>query len=89
VAGAAVVLSETRGAERIDTVHDRLGTYRFMSVAHGDALDARFVAIFGAALALAFEPRDALCVARAWIAEANADALAWPTRFNALPRVLE
>ena len=74
VAGAAVVLSETRGAERIDTVHDRL---------------ARFVAIFGAALALAFEPRDALCVARAWIAEANADALAWPTRFNALPRVLE
>jgi len=88
-AGAAVVLSETHGAERIDTVHDRLGTYRFTSAAHGDALDARFVAIFGAALALAFEPRDALCVARAWIAEANADALAWPTRFDALPRVLE
>lgn len=88
-AGAAVVLSETHGAERIDTVHDRLGTYRFTSTVKGDALDARFVAIFGAALALAFEPRDALCVARAWIAEANADALAWPTRFDALPRVLE
>jgi thiamine-phosphate pyrophosphorylase len=88
-AGAAVVLSETRGAERIDTVHDRLGTYRFTSVARGDALDARFVARFGAALALAFEPRDALCVARAWIAESNADALAWPARFDALPRVLE
>lgn len=89
VAGAAVVLSEPHGAERIDTVHDRLGTYRFISAAHGEAFDARFVAIFGAALALAFEPRDALCVARAWIAEANADALAWPTRFDALPRVLE
>ncbi|WP_439889591.1 thiamine phosphate synthase [Ralstonia sp. 25C] len=88
-AGAAVVLSETHGAERIDTVHDRLGTYRFTSAATGDALDARFVAIFGAALALAFEPRDALCVARAWISEANADALAWPTSFDALPRVLE
>ncbi|ANJ74221.1 thiamine phosphate synthase [Ralstonia insidiosa] len=88
-AGAAVVLTATEGDQRIDTVHDRLGTYRFTSVAQGDALDARFVAIFGAALALAFEPRDALCVARAWIAEANADALAWPTRFNALPRVLE
>ena len=88
-AGAAVVLSETHDAERIDTVHDRLGTYRFTSTVKGDALDARFVALFGAALALAFEPRDALCVARAWISEANADALAWPTRFNALPRVLE
>ncbi|ANH72772.1 thiamine monophosphate synthase/TENI family protein [Ralstonia insidiosa] len=88
-AGAAVVLTAMEGDQRIDTVHDRLGTYRFTSVAQGDALDARFVAIFGAALALAFEPRDALCVARAWIAEANADALAWPTRFNALPRVLE
>lgn len=87
--GAAVVLSETHGTERIDTVYDRLGAYRFASAAHGEALDARFVAIFGAALALAFELRDALCVARAWIAEANADALAWPSRFNALPRVLE
>ncbi|MGM3274842.1 thiamine phosphate synthase [Ralstonia sp. 24A2] len=88
-AGAAVVLSETRGAERIDTVHDRLGMYRFTSTTKGDALDTRFAAHFGAALALAFEPRDALCVARAWISEGNADALAWPTRFNALPRVLE
>ena len=88
-AGAAVVFSETHGTERIDTVHDRLGTYRFTSSAYGAALDARFVAIFGAALALAFEPRDALCVARAWIAEANADALTWPTRFDALPLVLE
>ena len=89
IAGAAVVLAATEGGQRIDTVHDRLGTYRFTSTAKGDALDARFVAIFGAALALAFEPRDALCVARAWIAEGNADALAWPTRFDALPRVLE
>ncbi|MCO5400941.1 thiamine phosphate synthase [Ralstonia soli] len=88
-AGAAVVLTAAEGDQRIDTVHDRLGTYRFSSAAQGDALDARFVAIFGAALALAFEPRDALCVARAWIAEANADALTWPTRFDALPRVLE
>ncbi len=88
-AGAAVVLSETHDAERIDTVHDRLGTYRFTSTTKGDAFDARFVALFGAALALAFEPRDALCVARAWISEGNADALAWPTRFDALPRVLE
>ncbi|CAJ0793700.1 Thiamine-phosphate synthase [Ralstonia psammae] len=88
-AGAAVVLAATEGDLRIDTVHDRLGTYRFASTAHGDAFDVRFAAVFGAALALAFEPRDALCVARAWIAEANADALAWPTRFNALPRVLE
>ncbi|CAJ0718894.1 Thiamine-phosphate synthase [Ralstonia edaphis] len=88
-AGAAVVLTAVEGDQRIDTVHDRLGMYRFTSALHGDALDARFVAIFGAALALAFEPRDALCVARAWIAEANADALAWPTQFDALPRVLE
>ena len=89
LAGAAVVLSEAHDAERVDTVHDRLGMYRFASAAQGEALDARFVAILGAALALAFEPRDALCVARAWIAEGNADALAWPTRFDALPRVLE
>ena len=88
-AGAAVVLTAVEGDQRIDTVYDRLGMYRFTSAVHGDALDARFVAIFGAALALAFEPRDALCVARAWIAEANADALAWPTQFDALPRVLE
>lgn len=88
-AGAAVVLTAGEGGQRIDTVHDRLGTYRFASAEAGDALDARFVAVFGAALALAFEPRDALCVARAWIAEANADALAWPTQFDALPRVLE
>jgi thiamine-phosphate pyrophosphorylase len=89
-AGAAVVLTAVEGDERIDTVHDRLGMYRFTSATQGgDAFDARFVAIFGAALALAFEPRDALCVARAWIAEANADALAWPTQFDALPRVLE
>ena len=88
-AGAAVVLTAVEGDQRIDTVHDRLGTYRFAPSAQGDAFDARFAAIFGAALALAFEPRDALCVARAWIAEGNADALAWPTRFNALPRVLE
>nr|WP_311528766.1 thiamine phosphate synthase [uncultured Ralstonia sp.] len=89
LAGAAVVLSETHDAERIDTVYDRLGMYRFASAAQGEAVDARFAAILGAALALAFEPRDALCVARAWIAEGNADALAWPTRFDALPRVLE
>ncbi|GCB04849.1 thiamine phosphate synthase [Ralstonia sp. SET104] len=88
-AGAAVVLAATEGDQRIDTVHDRLGTYRFTSAAQGDALGARFVAIFGAALALAFEPRDALCVARAWVAEANADGLTWPTCFDALPRVLE
>jgi thiamine-phosphate pyrophosphorylase len=89
-AGAAVVLTAVEGDQRIDTVHDRLGMYRFTSATQGgDAFDARFVAIFGAALALAFEPRDALCVARAWIAEANADALAWPTQFDALPRVLE
>ena len=88
-AGAAVVLTAVEGDLLIDTVHDRLGTYRFTSAAQGDAFDARFVAVFGAALALAFEPRDALCVARAWIAEANADALAWPTQFDALPRVLE
>jgi thiamine-phosphate pyrophosphorylase len=88
-AGAAVVLTAVEGDQRIDTVHDRLGMYRVASAARGDALDARFVAVFGAALALAFEPRDALCVARAWIAEANADALAWPTQFDALPRVLE
>ncbi|SFP95510.1 thiamine phosphate synthase [Ralstonia sp. NFACC01] len=88
-AGAAVVLTAVEGGQRIDTVYDRLGTYRFASAAQGDAFDAHFAAIFGAALALAFEPRDALCVARAWIAEGNADALAWPTRFDALPRVLE
>ncbi|PLT16234.1 MULTISPECIES: thiamine phosphate synthase [Ralstonia] len=88
-AGAAVVLTAVEGDQRIDTVHDRLGMYRFTSAAQGDAFDARFVAIFGAALALAFEPRDALCVARAWIAEGNADALAWPTQFDALPRVIE
>ncbi|PLC43488.1 thiamine phosphate synthase [Ralstonia pickettii] len=88
-AGAAVVLTAVEGDQRIDTVYDRLGMYCFTSAVHGDALDARFVAIFGAALALAFEPRDALCVARAWIAEANADTLAWPTQFSALPRVLE
>ncbi|CBJ52624.1 thiamine phosphate synthase [Ralstonia solanacearum] len=88
-AGAGVVLTETRNGERIDTVHDRLGTYRFASTATGEALGERFVAMFGAALALAFEPRDALCVARAWIAEAPADALAWPARFDTLPRVLE
>lgn len=88
-AGAAVVWTAVDGDQRIDTVHDRLGTYRFASAAQGDAFDARFVAVFGAALALAFEPRDALCVARAWIAEGNADALAWPTQFDALPRVLE
>lgn len=88
-AGAAVVLTAVEGDQRIDTVYDRLGTYRFTSAAQGDAFDVRFVAIFGAALALAFEPRDALCVARAWIAEGNADALAWPTQFDALPRVLE
>ncbi|ENZ78718.1 MULTISPECIES: thiamine phosphate synthase [Ralstonia] len=88
-AGAAVVLAAVEGDQRIDTVYDRLGMYRFTSAAQGDAFDARFVAIFGAALALAFEPRDALCVARAWVAEANADALAWPTQFDALPRVLE
>jgi|GEM_PF-215513 len=88
-AGAAVVLTAVEGDQRIDTVHDRLGTYRFASSAQGNAFDARFAAIFGAALALAFEPRDALCVARAWIAEGNAHALAWPTRFDALPRVLE
>ncbi|MDB0567801.1 thiamine phosphate synthase [Ralstonia solanacearum] len=88
-AGAAVVLTETRDGERIDTVHDRLGTYRFAGAATGEALGERFVAMFGAALVLAFEPRDALCVARAWIAEAPADALAWPARFEALPRVLE
>ncbi len=88
-AGAAVVLSETRNGERIDTVHDRLGTYRFASTTTGEAFGERFVAMFGAALALAFEPRDALCVARAWIAEAPADALAWPARFDTLPRVLE
>jgi thiamine-phosphate pyrophosphorylase len=88
-AGAAVVLTAVEGDQRIDTVYDRLGTYRFASAVKGDAFDARFAAIFGAALALAFEPRDALCVARAWIAEGNADALAWPARFNALPRVLE
>ncbi|OAI78613.1 thiamine monophosphate synthase, partial [Ralstonia solanacearum] len=87
--GAAVVLSEARNGERIDTVHDRLGTYRFATPATGAVFDERFVAMFGAALALAFEPRDALCVARAWVAEAPADALAWPTRFDALPRVLE
>ena len=87
--GAAVVLTAVERDQRIDTVHDRLGTYRFTSAAAGDALDARFVAVFGAALALAFEPRDALCVARAWVAEANADALAWPTQFDALPRVVE
>ncbi|CAJ0818161.1 Thiamine-phosphate synthase [Ralstonia wenshanensis] len=88
-AGAAVVLTAVEGDQRIDTVHDRLGAYRFASAAQGNAFDARFAAIFGGALALAFEPRDALCVARAWIAEANADALAWPTQFDALPRVLE
>ncbi|MDO3523825.1 thiamine phosphate synthase [Ralstonia pseudosolanacearum] len=88
-AGAAVVLSEARNGERIDTVHDRLGTYRFAAPATGAVFGERFVAMFGAALALAFEPRDALCVARAWIAEAAADALAWPARFDALPRVLE
>ncbi|MCT7296471.1 thiamine phosphate synthase [Ralstonia sp. CHL-2022] len=88
-AGAAVVLTAVEGDQRIDTVHDRLGMYRVASAARGDALDARFVAVFGAALALAFEPRDALCVARAWGAEANADALAWPTQFDALPRVVE
>lgn len=88
-AGAAVVLSAARNGERIDTVHDRLGTYRFAAPVTGAVFDDRFVAMFGAALALAFEPRDALCVARAWIAEAPADALAWPARFDALPRVLE
>ncbi|HWV06843.1 thiamine phosphate synthase [Ralstonia sp.] len=88
-AGAAVVLTAVEGDQRIDTVYDRLGTYRFASAAQGNAFDARFAAIFGAALALAFEPRDALCVARAWIAEGNADALAWPMHFNGLPRVLE
>ncbi|AXV78318.1 MULTISPECIES: thiamine phosphate synthase [Ralstonia solanacearum species complex] len=88
-AGAGVVLTKTRNGERIDTVHDRLGTYRFAATATGEALGERFVAMFGAALALAFEPRDALCVARAWIAEAPADALAWPARFDTLPRVLE
>ncbi|NWK47580.1 thiamine phosphate synthase [Ralstonia pickettii] len=88
-AGAAVVWTAVDGDQRIDTVHDRLGTYRFVSAAQGDAFDARFAGVFGAALALAFEPRDALCVARAWIAEANADALAWPTQFDALPRVIE
>ena len=35
LAGAAVVLSETHDAERIDTVYDRLGMYRFASAAQG------------------------------------------------------
>ncbi|MGD7314524.1 hypothetical protein ACQCSJ_25370, partial [Ralstonia pseudosolanacearum] len=55
-AGAAVVLSEARNGERIDTVHDRLGTYRFAAPATGAVFGERFVAMFGAALALAFEP---------------------------------
>ncbi|OCS43578.1 thiamine phosphate synthase [Ralstonia pickettii] len=88
-AGAAVVWTAVDGDQRVDTVYDRLGAYRFASAAQDNAIDARFAGVFGAALALAFEPRDALCVARAWIAEGNADALAWPTQFDALPRVLE
>ena len=44
-AGAAVVLTAVEGDQRIDTVYDRLGTYRFTSAAQGDAFDVRFVAI--------------------------------------------